>query len=309
VGKWDICNVQNPPDYTTCIKKDLPPPHDTGSKKLLSGFIQPAGKTPQEDMDAAIDNLFAHPNVGPFISRQLIQRLVMSTPPPAYVARVATVFNNNGQGVRGDMKSVIRAILLDNEARLDARTDAPLAGKLKEPVVRFTQVLRALSAKPSSGIYLMPTFSETDTLNQSPLYAPSVFNFYRPDFQLPGQPAGSVITAPEFQLATSSAIAGWADFSACCVVRGYGVWLQGEDAKYYIKPNFGTWTTTVRTNVAQVVEEMNVLLLNGKMDADFRARLIDSVSKVPIDQYTPVEERIELALWLIVNSPAFLIQR
>jgi hypothetical protein len=310
VGKWDICNVQSPPDYSTCIKQDLPPPHDTAAKKLLLGVVQPAGKSPQEDMDAALDNLFNHPNVGPFISRQLIQRLTQSHPAPAYVARVARVFNDNGSGIRGDMKSVIRAILLDNEARQDTRSEDPLAGKLKEPMLRFTQVLRALNAKPSSGIYLLPTFSEADTLNQAPLHAPSVFNFYRPDFQLPGQPAGSVVNAPEFQIATSSAIAGWTDFSNCCVVRGYGVWLQGSaDEKYYVKPNYGTWPTTIRSNVAQVIDELNVLLLNGKMEPDFRTRLIDSVSKVPIDEYTPVEERIQIALWQIINSPAFLVQR
>ncbi len=163
------------------------PAHDAGGKQLLvySGApfsVLPPGQSAQVDLDNVIDNVFNHPNLGPFLSKQLIKRLVTSNPSPQYVARVATVFNNNGGGVRGDLKAVVRAILLDAEARDPVVAAQPSYGKLTEPVVRFVQLHRAFNARRADGYYDLWDFSAPTALNQSPLRAPSVFNFFHPDF-------------------------------------------------------------------------------------------------------------------------------
>jgi uncharacterized protein (DUF1800 family) len=313
-GHYDVCNRQQEagqtPDYNTCVKPQLPPPHETGSKKLLSGVTLPANQTPMQDMDAAIDNIFNHPNVGPFISKQLIQRLTMSNPQSPYVERVAKVFNNNGAGVRGDMKSVIRAILMDPDVRLNLRAEGPLAGKLKEPVVRFAQFLRAFNARAAAGFYELPDLSSPDSLYQSPLLAPSVFNFYKPDNPLPGQPTYARVLAPEFQLATANAAAAWADFSDGYMIRGYGSWNQGADAGKHIKPDYSAYIPLAQNDPAKLIDALTVVLLNGTISPEFRTQLIRAVTNTPPpDQNTLPEEKLNVALWLIVNSPEFLIQK
>ena len=163
------------------------PAHDAGSKQLLvyAGApysTLPPNQSPMTDLDNVIDNIFNHPNVGPFLAKRLIQRLVTSNPSPQYIQRVALKFNNNGSGVRGDMKAVISAILLDSEARNLTVASQPSFGKLTEPVVRFVQLHRAFNAKRPNGYYDLWDFGAPSALNQSPLHAPSVFNFYHPDF-------------------------------------------------------------------------------------------------------------------------------
>ena len=149
--------------------------HSPGPKALLNGVTLPAGQTPEKDLDDAIDVIFNHPNVGPFIGRQLIQRLVTSNPSPAYVARVARTFNDNGSGVRGDLKAVVRAILLDPEARDVSLAAGDRYGKQREPVVRFASFLRALGAKSRNGINSIHYLDSADNgLGQSPLLAPPV---------------------------------------------------------------------------------------------------------------------------------------
>ena len=155
--------------------------HDTEPKTLLNGTVLPAGLSAVLDLEAALDNVFTHPNVGPFIGKQLIQHLVTGDPSPDYVARVARAFNDNGAGVRGDMRAVVKAILLDSEARGDSKS-SPTYGKLKEPVYQMIEILRALNG-PTDGD--APGWLSYD-LNQD-LYRPeSVFNFYPPDYLLPG---------------------------------------------------------------------------------------------------------------------------
>jgi uncharacterized protein (DUF1800 family) len=313
-GPYDVCNRQveagQTPNYNTCVKPSLPPPHETAAKKLLSGITLPANQTPMQDMDAAIDNIFNHPNVGPFISKQLIQRLTMSNPQSPYVERVAKVFNNNGAGVRGDMKSVIRAILMDPDVRLTMRAEGPLAGKLKEPIVRFAQFLRAFNARAAAGFYELPDLSSPDSLYQSPLLAPSVFNFYKPDNPLPGQPTYARVLAPEFQLATANAAAAWADFSDGYMVRGYGSWNQGADAGKHIKPDYSAYIPLAQNDPAKLIDELAIVLLNGTISPEFRTQLIRAVTNTPApDQYTLPVEKLNVALWLIVNSPEFLIQK
>lgn len=176
------------------------PMHDPGTKTLLNGAVLPAGQTPQKDLADALDNIFNHPNVGPFIGRQLIQHLVKSNPSPAYVARVTAAFNDNGQGVRGDMKAVVTAVLLDPEARAndDAYVVSATDGHLQEPALYVAGFLRAFGAVVNDQHYHA---SDLAAMGQDVFNPPSVFNFYKPGYTVPGVN----LTGGEFQIYTPPA--------------------------------------------------------------------------------------------------------
>ena len=178
-----------------------PSKHDRGEKELLNGVVLPPGQTGDKDLADALDNIFNHPNVGPFVSIRLIQRLVTSNPSPAYVARVASLFNDNGQGVRGDLSAVVKAIILDEDARPYLASE--LDGKLKEPLLRVIQLWRAYGATSASGKF-KPLFGVPPYvyLGQGPLQSPSVFNFFTPFYAPPGEISDRNFVAPEFQIAT-----------------------------------------------------------------------------------------------------------
>ena len=196
--------------------------HDNGAKTLFDGITLPANQGARKDMKDALDAIFRHPNVGPFIGRQLIQRFVTSNPSPAYIARVAAAFDNNGQGVRGDLRAVLRAVLLDPEARDPAKTAETGWGKQREPVIRFANFLRGLNARSTSGrnrIWYLDSADEG--LNQSPLLAPSVFNFFSPNYRHPGALAAAGLVAPEFQVTTETSMVGGLNFFARLIRNGY----------------------------------------------------------------------------------------
>ncbi len=165
---------------------------------MLGAVTIPANQTGTQDLDAALDNIFAHPNVGPFIAHRLIQRLTSSNPSPDYVRRVAQRFNDNGRGVRGDLAAVVAAILLDPEAR-GASTAS--TGKLKEPLLRLTQLWRAYNGRAADGTY-RAFGNPSGSLGQGPLQAASVFNFFGPDYAPPGEIRTAGLVAPELEIAT-----------------------------------------------------------------------------------------------------------
>ena len=172
--------------------------HDTGPKTLLNGFVVPAGQAGDQDLAMALDNIFNHPNVGPFMAIRLIERLTTSNPSPQYVERVARVFNNNGAGVRGDLSAVVKAILLDPEAR--GNTGSDTAGKIKEPLLRLTQLFKAYNATSQSGRY--PLGFAYVVFGQGPLQATHVFNFFSPFYAPPGEISDRGLVAPELEIAT-----------------------------------------------------------------------------------------------------------
>ncbi len=175
-----------------------PDEHDTGAKTLLRGTVLPAGQGGEQDLSDALDNIFNHPNVGPFMAIRLIQRLTTSNPSPGYVRRVAQVFNDNGAGVRGDLGAVVKAILLDPEARPSMAM--AIDGKLKEPLLRLTQLLKAYNATSQSGRF--PLAASYIIFGQGPLQSPSVFNFFSPFYAPPGEIRNSNLVAPELEIAT-----------------------------------------------------------------------------------------------------------
>ena len=194
------------------------------------GAVVPAGTEGKAALKIALDTLFQHPNVGPFFGRQMIQRLVCSNPSPAYVSRVASVFNNNGKGVRGDLAAVWKAILTDTEATQDAGLTDKTFGKLREPMVRVAQWARTFGVTSLKGTWKIgnPNYSAVDALGQSPLQAPSVFNFFRPGYVPPNTAMASLqYTAPEFQLVNESTTASYINYLENILYQG--MWVRAPE--------------------------------------------------------------------------------
>ena len=277
--------------------RGIPSHHSTKSKTLLNGTVLPANQTMQEDLRLALDNIFQHPNVGPFISRQLIQRLVTSNPSPAYIARVAGAFNNNGQGVRGDLLATVRAILLDPEARTLSTARGPNFGHLKEPMIRFVQVLRAFQARAASGKYRITRLE--DTLGQAPFRSPSVFNFFSPNYRKPGTLAGLGLYSPEFQIQTEQWVIGWSNTLRRVVSDGYG--YEQDRIMLELAPEIALAGTP-----SALVDHLNALLFAGMMTADQRNIIVEAVESIPA---TEAEARAQLAVSLAVTSAEFVVQK
>jgi uncharacterized protein (DUF1800 family) len=277
-----------------------PSHHSEGPKKLLDGVSTPSGLTARQDLALALDSIFNHPNTGPFIARLLIQRLVTSNPSPGYVYRVAQAFNNNGQGVRGDMKAVIRAILLDYEARAEAVTGNQGYGHLREPIVRLGGLLRVFhGAAPSGKFRFWYLEDATWALGQSPLRSPTVFNFFKPDFSLPGAVAQAGLAAPEFQIFTETTAIGNANFFFYLIYYGYD--HDGDVITLDLTPQ-----VALAGNPAQLVDSLNLLLMANGMSTQMRTILINTLSDPELTDHT---ERAKAAVRLIVTSPEYLVQR
>jgi uncharacterized protein (DUF1800 family) len=284
--------------------------HDTGPKTLLNGTTLPPGQSAVLDLRQALDNVFAHPNVGPFIGKQLIQHLVTGDPDPAYVARIARVFNDNGAGGRGDMKAVVKAILLDPEARGD-RKSSPTYGKLKEPLYQVTEILRALNGATDGDA---PGWVASD-LNQPPFRPESVFSFYPPDYLLPG--VGTV--APTFAIYNTASV--MSRINAVITLTGPASppgWTPAFPAGYRpdlntTLPTSGThldWTLLARgddPNVSEaVVDFLNYMFLDGNMTPSMRTVLLQKGAAIKPGQWY---ERTRAYLVMLFSSPQFQIQR
>ena len=295
--------------------KSYPPPHEPGTKKLLQYAGAPyanlpAGQTPQTDLDNAIDNIFNHPNVAPFVVKQLIQRLVTSNPTPAYVQRVARVFNNNGSNVRGDMKAVVRAILTDNEARSATIAAGNTFGKLREPVHKFLQLHRAFNAQSSSHYYNIWDLSDTEELGQAPIKAPSVFNYFGATFSPSGPIGQAGLVGPEFEITTTSAVAGFSEFTKWAVYGGFGQY--DADPGAWIKPDYDRYlgSGALADNPQAMVDELDLLLTAGNLKTPFKSSLVVALNHVTrsaiADQRS---DRLRIALWQIIHSAEYAVQR
>jgi uncharacterized protein (DUF1800 family) len=297
--------------------------HEPGEKRVLnysgvalSGGVIPANQGGDRDLRAALDNVFNHPNVAPFISKQLIQKLVTSNPSPAYVQRVAEKFNNDGSGRRGNLEAVVRAILLDAEARATpSASAAATAGKLKEPLLRLTQLWRAYDAR-SGGEKLgaARNFSggASGTFGQAQGSSPSVFNFFSPFYAPPGEIADAGLVAPEMQLATE--------------------YLNTQTTNFFwTQVTTRTHLNTTRLNVDDVyIDISNELPLASNPDAlidRVATRLLGDPSLLPTELRAAIKAQLERttipatnpttaqatrvgdALYLILISPSYALQR
>jgi uncharacterized protein (DUF1800 family) len=278
--------------------------HETMEKTFL-GVTIPPNTSAEDSLRIALDTLFNHPNVGPFIGRQLIQRFVTSNPSPAYVARVAAAFADNGSGVRGDLRAVLRAVLEDFEARdpSTARSN-PTFGKLREPVLRFAQWARASRASSPSGAWRIPDLSSTGTrLGQSPLHSPSVFNFYRPGYVPPGTGiAAAGKSAPEFQITTETSVAAYVNFMVGTVASGNGI--VGSD----VVPDYGAWLA-MASDAQALASEANLVLAAGQL-SDARVGLIrDAVATFSGADAVGLLRRVQTTLVLTLAAPEYLAMK
>jgi uncharacterized protein (DUF1800 family) len=287
----DPSNTQKPMVFN-------PAQHSPSEKKFL-GVTVPAGTDGIAALKTALDTIANHPNVAPFISRQLIQRLVTSSPSPAYVARVATVFNNNGANVRGDLKAVVNAILLDAEARSAPTTADTTRGKLREPMVRFVQWARTFNATSPTGIWNISNLSDPAArLGQSPLRAPSVFNFYRPGYVPPNSALGTAkITAPEFQITNETTIVAWANYAQSFIVNGVGE----------VKPDYAAELALAADATALVNRVVLLLAANG-LAADTVATITTAVNSISAATDAGKKNRVYAAVHLVLCAPAYLVQ-
>jgi uncharacterized protein (DUF1800 family) len=295
----DLLPMQSYPNHHSILEKDF------------LGVTIPAQGTPDPngDLKIALDTLFNHPNLPAFFSKQMIEHLVTSNPSPAYVSRVAAVFKDNGQGVRGDLKAVVTAILLDPEAR-DTATDVsnPQFGKVREALLRYTHWARAFTAQSRTGSYW--TGSTEDPiwgLGQMTLRSPTVFNWFAPGYVPPGtsiEKAGMV--APEMQMTNVTTVVGYLNFMQSTIGSDAN---RGSDI-------FSSYATemSLASNPGALLDRVNLLLMAGEMDSTLYNQILSAVSAIPIptgDQNAinaALEARVQTAIFLTMASPSYCAQ-
>ncbi len=285
------------PDHATRPMAFVASRHSPEEKKFL-GVTLPAGTDGVGELRVALDTLANHPNVGPFIGKQLIQRLVTSNPSAAYVGRVAAAFANNGQGVRGDLTAVIRAVLLDTEARTP--DSSPGWGKLREPMVRLVQWARTFNATSPGDLWNVGNMSSASTrLGQSPLRSPSVFNFFRPGYVPPGTTLGTAgLAAPEFQITNESTVVGYANWMQTVIGSGVGE----------VKGDYSPWVP-LATNPPALFDALNDLLAAGQLGAASRAAITTAVGSMAATTDAHKLNRVYATVWLVMCSPEYLAQK
>ncbi len=292
--------------------------HEPGPKYLLNGQVVPAGQTGMQDIEDAVDNLFSHPNVGPFIGRQLIQRLVKSNPSPAYISRVAAAFADNGQGVRGDMKAVIKAVLLDPEARDCSWLADPSSGKLREPLVRAINLFKAFDLSNASGRYWNLGFGLERFIFQHVLASPSVFNFYLPDHQPNGPIADADLVAPEFQIHNSRTAVDYFNYMYFSLLQDYYMDIATTSSTQNVgQPD---WDNTLPQDqvlldlsdelaltgdVVALIDRLDMIMAGGALTEASKQTIAQAIQPFAIDP--PVA--VKVALYLMVLSPDYNIRK
>ena len=298
---WTYGQTTNPPIFNPPANwrdpmVNVASHHSPDAKIILNSVLIPAGQTAAQDFSTTLDTIFSHPNLGPFISRQLIQRLVTSNPSPGYLYRVTAVFNDNGQGVRGDLKAVVRAILMDYDARGSART-AQGTGHEREPVVRLTNLLRAFNASSPDGKFSVRNANAN--LGQEAMHSPTVFNFFEPDYTAPGPITEAGLKSPEFEITTETTVVTIANYLDTAIYGSLG------PASDRITLNLSN-EQTLAANPTQLVDHLNSLLMANNMSAAMRNILINAVTQIPSNN---LAERAKTAIYLVINSPEFTIDK
>jgi uncharacterized protein (DUF1800 family) len=283
------------PTYYRGVMEAVETNHDTTAKTLLDGATLPAGQTAAQDMQGALDVLFQHPNLGPFIGRQLIQFLVTSNPSPAYVGRASAAFADNGSGVRGDMQAVVRTILLDPEAR-GAVQSAPSYGKLREPALLAANLARALGVQ-SDGVYLR----NASAAMEQPVYqSESVFNFYPPNYPL----AGTTLVSPPSTLLDSTSVLTRSNFI-------YALLFATIPPDPTIPGATGTSASltalgTTAGDAGALADRLNALLMHGTMSAPMRQSVVNAVNALPA---TDSVDRVRAAAYVVGTSAQYQVEQ
>lgn len=289
-----------PTDFNQIIPMQLYPGfHDDGPKLLLNGIVLPGGQTGDQDLSDALDNIFNHQNVGPFVAIRLIRRLVTSNPSPGYIRRVATVFNDNGAGVRGDLGAVVKAILLDPEARPALAME--IDGKVKEPLLRLTQLYRAYDATSASGRFpLLPSYI---FFGQGPLQSESVFNFFTPFYAPPGEIRDASLVAPELQIATEYQNTLFTNYLLFQTIGLNSANPNLEQDDIYIDIDD---ELAVADDADALVDMVAGKLLGGQISQTLSDEVKRMVNLIPA---TDPAIRAGDAIYLVVTSPEFAYQQ
>jgi len=269
--------------------------HEQSVKNLLNGTVVPAGQTVQQDEFAAVRNVFMHPNTPVYISRQLIQRLVTGNPSPAYITRIQNVFVNDGNGVRGNLKAVVKAILTDPEARGQGSANDPTYGSLKEPVLVITNLVRALSGVTDGN----RMEGNASNLGQRPYYSPTVFNYFPPDQTI----QGTSILAPEFLIHTTQTAINRANLV-------YGMIVNPSAPDNTIPNSTGTRLNTMQfeslaANPQAMVDQIDLVLTAGQTPAAAKSLIVTAVNAVPV---TNTSGRAQMAVYLLASSYFYQVQ-
>ncbi|HTM13986.1 MAG TPA: DUF1800 domain-containing protein [Bryobacteraceae bacterium] len=289
----------NPPYYIGPMVPDESN-HDTTSKTLLNGLVVPAGGTAESDLKAALDDIFNHPNVAPFIGKQLIQHLVTSNPSPAYVGRIAAVFNDNGAGVRGDLQAVVKAILLDPEAR--AGDEGPslsppdTSGHLREPVFAVASILRGLGATVNDTNNLS---NRAANLGQTLFAPPTVFNYFAPGYTIPAEfTPGATLLGPEFQLQSPSAAVARANMVNAML---YGNLGDGAIIDW-------TYLAGLAATPEALLDSVSDALMHGKMPDAMRTQILSAVNAFTGTTAAVYKARAQAAVYLTVSSSYYNVE-
>ncbi|MDQ1524588.1 MAG: hypothetical protein QOE47_2512 [Pyrinomonadaceae bacterium] len=283
--------------------------HDTAAKQLLGGFNLAPNQTSAADLNAALDNIFNHPNTASFISKQLIQHLVTSNPSPAYVERVARVFVNDCDALypdacantRGNLRAVVRAVLLDPEARGDVKND-PKYGKLREPVQLITNVLRAFNATSDGVLASRSSGGDLPANLDQPLFLPAtVFSYYTPLYEVPG----TGLVGPAFEILSTSTSLRRANTVNQLLYQGIAT---GANNPTGTQLNFAAFDA-LAGNPAQLIDALDALLMHNTLSADERTVVTTAVNSIPATDANFARKRVLMAAYLVATSHPYQVQR
>jgi uncharacterized protein (DUF1800 family) len=297
---WGFHSVLPNPNFRTSAADFFNPmmlyagSHENASKTIIGGIVLPANQGGAQDLDDTLDALFYHTNAAPFFSRALIQRLVSSNPSPGYVYRVARVFEDNGAGVRGDLAAVVRAVLLDYEARANDVTANPGYGKLKEPLLRMTALMRAFDAVGLNDRFAIS--NPQTSIEQASLRAPSVFNFFEPAYVVPGALASAGLVAPEFQILTDTTAIDTPNY----IYRFLFNSVNG------VSMDFTAWLP-LASQPQQLVDRLDLMIAAGSSTQEARDTIIDALNALPGS--TTDANRVRSAAYLMLTSPGGSVQK
>ncbi len=301
--------------------------HEPGEKTIVGDYTIPDGQSGMEDIQGAVDHLFNHDNVGPFLASRLIQRLVKSNPSPQYISRIAGVFADNGSGVRGDLGAVTKAILLDEEA-LDCYWNTDIRnGMLRAPILRLTQMLRGLKAEaPNGRFWNSASFFELQA-GQHPMGSPTVFNFYQPDYVPDSDFAYENLVGPEFQILNSSTSSNYVNYMMLALLSDYFNDRFQDIPSFDRLPNilnepfFINWVPDqneyaaalsdpfildLASNPEEWIDYLDITMANGLLSDETKQRIIDSMKRSDI--FDPMTSAL-YGLFLVMINPEFVIMK
>lgn len=318
MGAWADPTISNPTVFgLPMFFSDMTVPmkmyefwHEKGEKHIVGDFTIPDGQTGMEDIEMAIDHLFNHPNVGPFIGKQLIQRLVKSNPSASYIERITNVFNDNGNGVRGDLGAVVAAILLDEEARNCNWINNTANGRLKEPIQRYTQYVKGFDAKTETWFWNQGVVLNNFT-DQYVLSSPTVFNFFLPDYQPNSAIADENLVAPEFQIFNSSTSVGYMNIMYFMAIADYNNDIPEEELEElgvleaYKAILTAPQLVDLSADPDALIDYFDLVLAHGNMSEATRATILAACTPLA----TFPEAMVKMALYLTMISPDYVIMK